>query len=96
MASGGWSTGCKVAKRGNGCGPRPLLARHYNQRMTEAITFDAHRFVKRLMECDFTEKKAETLADEQVSMPNTNLAWSLPCSNSCSDAWSRTGVWTST
>ena len=32
--------------------------------MSEAIAFDTHRFVKRLTENGFTEKQAETLADE--------------------------------
>ena len=42
--------------------------------MTEAIAFDTHRFVKRLTEGGFTEKQAETLADEQVALLNANLA----------------------
>ncbi len=42
--------------------------------MTEAIAFDAHRFVKRLTESGFIEKQAETLADEQVALLNANLA----------------------
>ena len=42
--------------------------------MTEAIAFDTHRFVKRLTECGFTERQAETLADEQVALLNANLA----------------------
>ncbi len=42
--------------------------------MTEAIAFDTHRFVKRLTESGFTEKQAETLADEQVALLNANLA----------------------
>ena len=42
--------------------------------MTEAIAFDTHRFVKRLTESGFTEKQAETLADEHVSLLNSNLA----------------------
>ena len=42
--------------------------------MTEAIAFDTHRFVKRLTDCGFTEQQAETLADEQVSLLNGNLA----------------------
>ncbi|MCY3819159.1 MAG: DUF1640 domain-containing protein [Gammaproteobacteria bacterium] len=42
--------------------------------MTEAIAFDTHRFVKRLTESGFTEKQAETLADEQISLLNANLA----------------------
>ena len=42
--------------------------------MTAAIAFDTHRFVKRLTECGFTEKQAETLAEEHVALLNTNLA----------------------
>ena len=42
--------------------------------MPEAIAFDTHRFVKRLTDCGFTEKQAETLADEHVALLNGNLA----------------------
>ena len=42
--------------------------------MSEAIAFDTHRFVKRLTGCGFTEKQAETLADEHVALLNANLA----------------------
>ncbi len=42
--------------------------------MTEAIAFDTHRFVKRLTENGFTERQAETLADEHVALLNANLA----------------------
>ncbi len=42
--------------------------------MTEAIAFDTHRFVKRLTECGFTERQAETLAEEHVALLNANLA----------------------
>ena len=42
--------------------------------MSEAIAFDTHRFVKHLTENGFTEQQAEVLADEQVSLLNTNLA----------------------
>ena len=42
--------------------------------MSEAIAFDAHRFVKRLTENGFTEKQAETLAEEHVALLNANLA----------------------
>ena len=42
--------------------------------MSEAIAFDTHRYVKRLTECGFTEKQAETLADGQVALLNENLA----------------------
>ncbi len=41
---------------------------------TEVIAFDTHRFVKRLTESGFTEKQAETLAEEHVALLNTNLA----------------------
>ena len=41
---------------------------------TEAITFDSHRFVKRLTECGFTERQAETLAEEHVALLTGNLA----------------------
>ena len=42
--------------------------------MSEAIAFDTHRFVKHLTENGFTEQQAEALADEQVSLLNSNLA----------------------
>ena len=42
--------------------------------MAEAIAFDTHRFVKRLTESGFTEKQAETLAEEHVALLNANLA----------------------
>ncbi len=42
--------------------------------MSEAIAFDTHRFVKRLTESGFTEKQAETLAEEHVHLLNANLA----------------------
>ena len=42
--------------------------------MTEAIAFDTHRFVKRLTESGFTEKQAETLAEEHVALLDGNLA----------------------
>ena len=42
--------------------------------MMDAIAFDTHRFVKRLTESGFTEKQAETLAEEQVALLNSNLA----------------------
>ena len=42
--------------------------------MVEAIAFDTHRFVKRLTESGFTEKQAETLAEEHVALLNANLA----------------------
>ncbi len=42
--------------------------------MTEAIAFDTHRFVKRMTASGFTEKQAETLAEEHVALLNANLA----------------------
>ena len=42
--------------------------------MSEVIAFDTHRFVKRPTESGFTEKQAETLADEQIALLDTNLA----------------------
>ena len=42
--------------------------------MAEAIAFDTHRFVKRLTENGFTERQAETLAEEHVALLNANLA----------------------
>ena len=46
----------------------------YDRSMSEAIAFDTHRFVKRLTESGFTERQAETLAEEHVNLLNTNLA----------------------
>ena len=46
----------------------------YDRLMSEAIAFDTHRFVKRLTESGFTEKQAETLAEEHVDLLNANLA----------------------
>ena len=46
----------------------------YDLGMSEAIAFDTHRFVKRLTENGFTERQAETLADEQIALLNANLA----------------------
>ena len=46
----------------------------YDWHMSEAIAFDTHRFVKRLTESGFTERQAETLAEEHVALLNTNLA----------------------
>ncbi len=48
--------------------------RSYHRRMSEAIAFDTHRFVKRLTESGFTERQAETLAEEHVALLNANLA----------------------
>ncbi len=42
--------------------------------MSEAIAFDTHRFVKRLTDSGFTERQAETLAEEHVALINANLA----------------------
>lgn len=42
--------------------------------MTDAIAFDTHRFVKRLTESGFTEKQAETLAEEHVALLTVSLA----------------------
>ena len=42
--------------------------------MSEAIAFDTHRYVKRLTESGFTERQAETLAEEQVALLNANLS----------------------
>ena len=41
---------------------------------SETINFDTHKFVKHLTENGFTEQQAEALADEQVSLLNSNLA----------------------
>lgn len=48
--------------------------RFYDRGMSKAIAFDTHRFVKRLTESGFTEKQAETLAEEQIALLNSNLA----------------------
>ena len=42
--------------------------------MSEAIAFDTHRFVKHLTDNGFTERQAETLAEEHVTLLNANLA----------------------
>ncbi len=42
--------------------------------VSEAIAFDTHRFVKRLTDSGFTERQAETLAEEHVALLNGNLA----------------------
>ncbi len=58
-------------------GTIPLAERHrrrYDQAMPEAIAFDTHRFVKRLTDSGFTERQAETLAEEHVALLNGNLA----------------------
>ncbi len=62
---------------GCGHGPGVLVPRRrgcYDRTMAEAIAFDTHRFVKRLTESGFTEKQAETLAEEHVALLNANLA----------------------
>ena len=46
----------------------------YDRSMAEAIAFDTHRFIKRLTESGFTEKQAETVAEEHVALLNANLA----------------------
>ena len=38
------------------------------------LTFDTHKYIKRLTEHGFTEEQAEVLADEQVNLINSNLA----------------------
>ena len=38
------------------------------------VTFDTHRFVKKLTACGFTERQAEVLAEEQVNLLESNLA----------------------
>ncbi len=38
------------------------------------VTFDTHRFVKKLTACGFTEQQAEVLAEEQVNLLESNLA----------------------
>ena len=59
---------------------RPLrVARRTNRTpflepTAQAIAFDTHRFVKRLTESGFTEKQAETLANERVALLNADLA----------------------
>ena len=42
--------------------------------MTVAIPFDTHRFVKNLMRNGFSERQAEALAEEQITLLNENLA----------------------
>ena len=46
----------------------------YDPTITAAIAFDTDHFVKRLTECGFTKKEAETLAEEHVAPLNANLA----------------------
>ena len=58
-------------------GATVLVARRwrlYDSVTSDAVAFDIHRIVKRLMESGFTGKQAETLADEQIALFNTNLA----------------------
>ncbi len=42
--------------------------------MSDVTAFDTRRFVKRLTESGFTERQAETLAEEHVVLLNANLA----------------------
>ena len=42
--------------------------------MNDAIAFDTHRFVKHMTKAGFTEQQAEAMAEEQVSLLNSNLA----------------------
>ena len=42
--------------------------------MSEGIAFNTHRFVRHLTDNGFTEKQAETLAEEHVAPLNANLA----------------------
>ena len=46
----------------------------YDFIMSVAIAFDTHRFVKHLTDNGFTERQAETLAEEHVALLNANLA----------------------
>ena len=41
--------------------------------MAEALAFDTHRFIKRLVEHGFTQEQAEVLSEEQVQLLNSNL-----------------------
>ena len=52
----------------------PWWPPNYDCSMTEAIAFDTHRFVKRLIDGGFTVEQAETLAEEHVALLNANLA----------------------
>ena len=42
--------------------------------MDDGIVFDTHRFIKRLVKTGMDERTAEVLAEEQVSLLNSNLA----------------------
>ena len=42
--------------------------------MNDAIAFDSHRFVKHMTKAGYTEQQAEAMAEEQVSLLNSNLA----------------------
>ena len=42
--------------------------------MNDAIAFDSHRFVKHMTKAGFTEQQAEAMAEEQVSLLNSDLA----------------------
>ncbi len=46
----------------------------YNPPMSEAITFDTHATVKKLMESGMPEKQAEAVVSVQVELVNSNLA----------------------
>ncbi len=46
----------------------------YNQPMSEAITFDTHATVKKLMESGIPEEQAEAIVSVQVDLVNSNLA----------------------
>lgn len=46
----------------------------YTHAISQAITFDTHRFIKRLVEAGISEKTAEALADEHINLLNGNLA----------------------
>ena len=42
--------------------------------MNDVVSFDTHRFVKRLVATGMDETTAEVLADEHVNLLNSNLA----------------------
>ena len=46
----------------------------YSVPMIEAVSFDTHRFVKRLTGSGFPKQQAETLANEQIALLRANLA----------------------
>ena len=49
----------------------------YGSAMNDAIAFDTHRSVKRLMEGGFEERQAEVRAEEQMAFLNANLTTKL-------------------